>query len=77
MLDQEIKQLLEAKIENCTAQVELSGDHLNLLVVSPIFAGLNPVKKQQLVYGLLSEYIASGAVHAVNMQTLTPEQAGN
>lgn len=77
MLDQEIKQLLEAKIEGCSAQVELAGDHLNLVVVSPIFAELNAVKKQQLVYGVLSEYIANGSIHAVNMQTLTPDQVGN
>ncbi len=76
MLDQEIKQLLESQIEACSAQVELAGDHLNLVVVSPVFEGLNPVKKQQLVYGLLSEYIANGSIHAVNMRTLTPQQAG-
>lgn len=75
MLDQEIKQLLESQIEDCSVQVELSGNHLNLVVVSPVFKGLMPVKKQQLVYGVLSEYIASGTIHAVNMQTLTPEQA--
>ncbi|BFM08364.1 BolA family iron metabolism protein IbaG [Halioxenophilus aromaticivorans] len=76
MLEQEIKQLLESKLASCTAEVEMAGNHLNLVVVSPAFEGLNPVKKQQLVYGLLSDYIASGTVHAVNMRTLTPEQAG-
>jgi len=35
---------------------------------------LNPVKKQQLVYGALSDEIASGVIHAVNMRTYTPEQ---
>jgi len=76
MLEQEIKQLLESQLADCTAEVEMAGNHLNLLVVSPAFIGLNPVKKQQLVYGVLSEYIANGSVHAVNMRTLTPEQAG-
>lgn len=76
MLEQEIKQLLESKLADSTAQVEMAGNHCHLVVVSPAFEGLNPVKKQQLVYGLLSEYIASGVVHAVQMQTLTPDQAG-
>ncbi len=76
MLEQEIKQLLETELAECTAQVEMAGNHCHLVVVSPAFAGLNPVKKQQLVYGLLSDYIASGTVHAVHMQTLTPDQAG-
>lgn len=76
MLEQEIKQLLESKLVECTAEVEMAGNHLNLVVVSPAFAGLNPVKKQQMVYGVLSDYIADGSVHAVNMRTLTPEQHG-
>ena len=75
MLDQEIKQLLESKIEDSSVEVELTGNHLNLVIVSPAFVGLSPVKKQQMVYGVLNDYISSGTIHAVNMKTLTPEQA--
>jgi acid stress-induced BolA-like protein IbaG/YrbA len=75
MLEQEIKQRLEEQIEGCQAQVELSGNNVNLTVVSPIFAGMMPVKKQQAVCAVLNEYLADGRLHAVNMQTLTPEQA--
>jgi acid stress-induced BolA-like protein IbaG/YrbA len=71
----EIQALLEAKIENAQAQVNIDGSHVNIVVVSPVFEGLNAVKKQQLVYGVLSEQIASGVIHAVNMQTLTPAEA--
>jgi acid stress-induced BolA-like protein IbaG/YrbA len=70
----QIKSLLEAQIAQCEAQVSVDGSHVNVVVVSPVFAGLTPVKKQQVVYGALSEQIASGAIHAVNMKTYTPEQ---
>ena len=72
----EIKALLESSIADSQAQVEIEGSHVNVVVVSAVFEGLNAVKKQQLVYSVLSEHIASGVIHAVNMQTLTPAEAG-
>jgi acid stress-induced BolA-like protein IbaG/YrbA len=55
------------------AHVEISGDgsHFDVLVVSDDFEGLRAVKKQQLVYAVLNEQIASGAMHAVNMKLFT------
>jgi acid stress-induced BolA-like protein IbaG/YrbA len=32
------------------------------------------VAKQQLVYGALSEQIADGSIHAVNIKTFTTDQ---
>ena len=42
--------------------------------ISERFAGLSPVKKQQLVYATVNQHIASGAIHALSMQTFTPEE---
>lgn len=55
-------------------QADFEGSHLQVLVVSTAFEGLNPIKKQQRVYAALNEKIASGEIHAVNMKTLTPSQ---
>ena len=74
MQPDQIKALLEGQIADSEVQVNVDGSHVNLVVVSPAFEGLSPVKKQQLVYGALSDEIASGAIHAVNMKTFTPEQ---
>ncbi len=74
MQPNEIKTLLESQITDSEVQVSVDGSHVNVVVVSPVFDGLTPVKKQQLVYGALSEQIASGAIHAVNMKTYTPQQ---
>ncbi len=67
----EVKALLLSRLEDCDVEVAGDGRHFDLLVVGDIFAGLSPVKKQQLVYGALRDEIASGAVHAINMKTLT------
>ena len=72
----EIKALLEASIDGAEAEVTIDGSHVNVVVVSSVFAGISPVKKQQLVYAVLNEQIASGAIHAVHMKTLTPEERG-
>lgn len=69
-----IKTLLENHIEGCEAQVKLEGNHVHVVAVSDQFAGLNAVKKQQLVYGALNHLIADGSVHAVHMQTYTPAE---
>jgi acid stress-induced BolA-like protein IbaG/YrbA len=67
----EVKALLVSRLEDCDVEVTGDGRHFDLLVIGDIFAGLTPVKRQQLVYGALRDEIASGALHAVNMKTLT------
>jgi len=48
------------------------GDHLQVSVVSSAFAGLSRVKQHQLVYGALRSELASEAIHALALQTSTP-----
>ena len=50
------------------------GNHYDITVIGSVFEGLRPVKKQQLVYAALSENIADGSIHAVNIRTFTPEE---
>jgi stress-induced morphogen len=48
------------------------GDHLQVKVVSDVFAGLNRIKQHQLVYGALRQELASEAIHALALHTSTP-----
>jgi len=70
----EIEGLIKANIPDAILEVQVDGSHVSLNVVSAQFAGLNAVKKQQLVYACLQQEIASGAIHAVHMKTFTPEE---
>ena len=76
MQPDEIKSLIEGHIPDSHADVAFEGSHLMVTVVSDAFAGLSRLKKQQLVYAALGDKIADGTLHAVQMQTLTPEEAG-
>ncbi len=53
------------------------GDHLEAIVVSSKFAGMNKVKQHQLVYGALKEALSSEAIHALALKTYTPETWAN
>lgn len=48
--------------------------HFRVEVVSPEFDGKRLVARHQMVYGLLDEEIKVGGVHALSMDTRTPEE---
>jgi len=70
----EIQAILVAALPDA-GHVEVSGDggKFQVIVVHSAFEGLRPVARQQKIYAPLQAHIASGAIHAVSMQTLTPE----
>ena len=55
--------------------VEVSGDgaHFEALIVSASFIGKNKVQQHQVVYNALGDRMRE-EIHALSMQTLTPEQ---
>lgn len=54
--------------------VDGDGHHFGAIIVSSEFAGLNRVKRQQRVYATIRDKLDSGELHALSMQTLTPEE---
>ena len=50
------------------------GQHFQALIVSRAFEGRNRVQRHQLVYQALGERMRE-EIHALSMQTLTPEEA--
>jgi acid stress-induced BolA-like protein IbaG/YrbA len=73
MSPQEIQALITQGIPGAQAIVEGDdGRHYSATVISERFAGLSPVKKQQLVYATINPQIASGEIHAISLQTFTP-----
>lgn len=74
---QAIESIIEAGLPGCELEVMAEGNKLGLRIVSSEFTGLNRVKRQQKVYGLLDDMIKSGEIHAVTMVTQTPEEAGS
>ena len=68
----QIKALLQAAFPDCEISVEGGDGKFMIHAVGEMFDGLNAVKRQQAVYGVLNEHISSGAIHAVSMRLQTP-----
>lgn len=66
-----ITQLLVAELSQCEIKVEGGDGSYQVTAVGDVFDGLNAVKRQQKIYQILNEHIASGAIHAVTMRLFT------
>ena len=71
---QEVTLLIRQKLPD--AQIEVNdlggGDHLELNVVSEKFSGLSLVQQHQLVYGALKNELKTETIHALALNTSTP-----
>lgn len=75
MLDpQQIESWISAEMSCKHLTVEGDGHHFAAVIVSEEFAGLNRVKRQQRINAILKPRFDSGELHALSMQTLTPEE---
>jgi acid stress-induced BolA-like protein IbaG/YrbA len=69
-----IAQLLTKELPSCEIAVEGGDGKFLVTAVGSVFEGLNSVKRQQAIYKILNEYIASGAIHAVTMRLMTEQE---
>jgi acid stress-induced BolA-like protein IbaG/YrbA len=51
------------------------GEHFEVTVISSQFEGKRRVQQHQLVYGAVKEAMASEAIHALALNTLTPSES--
>jgi len=65
---------IEAGLECESVEVIGDGQHFQARIVSRAFAGKSRVQRHQLVYRALGERMRE-EIHALSMQTLTPEEA--
>jgi acid stress-induced BolA-like protein IbaG/YrbA len=71
-----IRKLIETGLPG--AEVLVQGDdgvHFEASVVSEAFRGKLPLARHRLVYATLGE-LMGGAIHALALKTVTPEEAG-
>ena len=68
-----VKAYIEQGLACEHVQVVGDGQHFEALIVSAEFSGKNRVQRHQRVYQALGERMRE-EVHALSMQTLTPEE---
>lgn len=70
---EQVKSYIEQGLECELVRVDGDGQHFEAVIVSNAFAGLSRIKQHQLVYAALGDRMRV-EIHALSMQTLTPEQ---
>ncbi|MBK1680196.1 BolA family protein [Rhodocyclus tenuis] len=74
MHPEQVRDLIAAGLPDAEVEVKGDGQHFEALIVSAEFAGKNRVQRQQRINALLRAHFDSGELHALSMQTLTPEE---
>lgn len=74
MEESEIKSLIEAGLPGAEVRVKGDGSHYEAIVIGDCFEGKSMVEQQKMVYAVLNEHIASGAIHALSIKAYTPEK---
>jgi len=67
---------IAAGLECESVEVIGDGQHFQARIVSRAFAGKSRVQRHQLVYRALGDRMRE-EIHALSMQTLTPEEAAS
>lgn len=83
---QDLIDFLQPHFPNGIIQAANQGNKFDVRLVDDSFDGKRPVQRQQAVYALVGDKLASGEIHALNIQALThaewqaqqaKEQGGN
>lgn len=74
MTNEEIATLLKTELTLADVKVKSEGSHFHIIAVDNRFENMSRVKKQQLIYGPLSDKIADGTMHAITIKTFSVDQ---
>jgi len=73
---EQVETMIKAALPDAQVQIQDltgGGDHYQAIVVSSQFEGKTLVQQHQLVYKAVREAMATEAIHALALQTYTPE----
>ncbi|PMH42527.1 BolA family transcriptional regulator [Vibrio sp. 10N.286.49.B3] len=70
----QVKELLDTALNLEEIMVKGEGSHYEVIAVDLCFDGMSRVKKQQLIYAPLMEYIQRNDIHAVSIKAYTPAE---
>lgn len=70
---EQVKDYIAAGLACDYVKVAGDGAHFDAVIVSAAFTGKNKVQQHQIVYRALGDRMRE-EIHALSMQTLTPEQ---
>ena len=74
---EQIVEKIQAAIPGAVVRVQDTGggDHWSAVVIAAAFEGKSRVEQHKMVQAPLKDKIADNSVHALQLKTLTPQQA--
>lgn len=69
-----LQALITDAMPDAVVTVDGDGQHFHAVIVSEQFTNQSRVQRQQIVYQALGDSFQSGAMHALNMKTYTPDE---
>ncbi|MBN3495351.1 BolA/IbaG family iron-sulfur metabolism protein [Vibrio neptunius] len=69
-----VQQILEEALSLEELHVKGEGSHYEVVAVDASFEGMSRVKKQQMIYAPLMEYIQRNDIHAVSIKAYSTEE---
>ena len=75
MIQSEVEEAIKKVLPDAQITIEDlngGGDHLQVNVISDAFKGLSLIKQHQLIYGALAKEMANESIHALALNTSTP-----
>jgi acid stress-induced BolA-like protein IbaG/YrbA len=70
----QVQQILEQALNLQELHVKGEGSHYEVIAIDESFENMSRVKKQQMIYAPLMEYIQRNDIHAVSIKTFTPQE---
>jgi acid stress-induced BolA-like protein IbaG/YrbA len=71
----QVETLIKAGLPDAqVTAVSPDGEHFEVTVIAAQFAGKRRVQQHQMVYGAVKEAMATEAIHALSLNTYTPEE---
>lgn len=77
MTPEKLEQLITADLDVTSIATSGAGGKFEVEVCSAAFADLSTLKRHQMVYKIVNEYISSGELHALSIKAHTPEELQN
>jgi len=73
-MNEEIARAVRDRLPDAEVTAAVDGNRALITVISPTFAGMSRVAKQQAVYACIDHLIQDGTLHAVTIRALTPDE---
>ncbi len=70
----EVKKILDEELKLQEIIVKGNGNQFEVIAIDACFENLSRVKKQQLIYAPLMEYIQKNDIHAITIKAFTPQE---